>query len=182
MYRDTRSEMMRPKTLQSLRAFLFPVIHHLINKEHEMKVDIEKLFTTLGLNLGLIAVFSAVLYFFGVSLDLVLTIAGSMVGLQLIISLCVNVLKWAGAITDGTAGVWSAGFNAAGIVVIAVVLSLNPAFDFTALDAQLIVIARFGALIFGYMVQIAGTKYMHQAVTYGLGVRTFSNKLSLRSA
>ncbi len=147
-----------------------------------MKVDLEKLFTTLGLNLGLIAVFSAVLYFFGVSLDLVLTIAGSMVGLQLLISLCVNVLKWGGVITDGTAGIWSAGFNLAGITAIAVALSLNPAFDFAALDAQLVVIANFGALLFGYIVQFAGTKYMHQAVTYGLGVRTFSNRLSLRSA
>ena len=147
-----------------------------------MKIDLEKLFTTLGLNIGLIAVFSAVLLFFGVSLDAVLTIAYSMVGLQLLISLCINVLKWAGVITDGTAGKWSAALNLVGVAVIAVTLAVNPAFDFAKLDAALVDIARFGALIFGYIVQIAGTKYVHQAVTYGLGVRTFSNRLSLRGA
>lgn len=139
-----------------------------------MKIDIEKLFVTLGLNVGLIAVLSAVLLFFGVKLEVVLAIAEGMVGLQLIISLCVNVLKWAGVITDGTAGVWSAALNAVGLAVIAATLAFNPAFDFTKLDAQLIDIARFGALIFGYLVQVAGTKYMHQAVTYGLGVKKFS--------
>lgn len=139
-----------------------------------MKIDLEKLFSTLGLNIGLIAVFSAVLLFFGISLEVVVSLASSMVGLQLLISLCINVLKWAGVITDGTAGKWSAAFNLAGIAVIAVTLGLNPAFDFAKLDAQLIDIARFGALIFGYMVQIAGTKYVHQAVTYGFGVKKFS--------
>jgi hypothetical protein len=146
-----------------------------------MKIDIEKIFTTLGLNIGLVAVFSTVLALFGVSLDMVLTIAYGMFGLQLLISLCINVLKWAGVITDGTAGKWSAVFNLAGLAVIAVTLALNPAFDFVKLDAQLVDIARFGTLVFGYFVQISGTKYMHQMVTYGLGVRTFSNRLSLRS-
>lgn len=139
-----------------------------------MKLDLEKLLSTLGLNVGLIAVFAAVLGLFGIKLDLLLTIAGSMVGLQLLISLCVNVLKWAGVITDGTAGKWSAAFNLGGLAAIAVTIGLNPAFDFTALDVQLVTIANFGALIFGYIVQIAGTKWMHQAVTYGLGVRQFS--------
>lgn len=139
-----------------------------------MKIDLGKLFVTLGLNIGLIAVFAAVLRLFGVELDVVVAITSSMAGLQLLISLLVNVLKWVGVITDGTAGKWSAAFNLAGIAVIAAVLAVNPAFDFVALDAQLVDIARFGALIFGYIVQIAGTKYMHQAVTYGLGMRQFS--------
>ncbi len=145
-----------------------------------MKIDLEKLFTTLGLNIGLIAVFAAVLLFFGIPLELVVTLASSMVGLQLLIGLGIDVLKWTGVITDGTAGKWSAAFNLAGVAVIAVTLGLNPLFDFAKLDAQLIDIARFGALIFGYIVQIAGTKYAHQFVTYGLGVKTFSNVLSKR--
>lgn len=147
-----------------------------------MKIDLEKLFTAFGLNVGLIVVFAAVLNFFGVSLEVVVTLASSMVGLQLLISLCINVLKWAGVINDGAAGKWSAAFNLAGVAVIALTLGLNPLFDFAKLDAQLIDIARFGALIFGYIVQIAGTKYQHQFVTYGLGVKTFSNRLSQRLA
>lgn len=147
-----------------------------------MKFDIERFFVNLGLNVGLIAVLSAVLLFFGVKLEIVVAIAEGMVGLQLLISVCIDVLKWAGVINDGTAGKWSAALNLVGLGVIAVTLALNPAFDFTKLDAQLVDIARFGALVFGYIVQVAGTKYMHQTVTYGLGVKTFSNNLRARSA
>lgn len=134
-------------------------------------MNIEKLLKTLGLNLGLIAVFSAVLALFGVSLDVVLSIAGSMVGIELLISLAVNVLKWAGVVSDGTAGKWSAALNLGGLAIIAVTLGVNPAFDFAKLDAQLVDIAKFLSLIFGYIVQVAGTKYFHQSVTYGLGVK-----------
>lgn len=146
-----------------------------------MKIDLEQLFKTLGLNVGLIVVFAAVLNYFGVDLGVVVSIASSMVGLQLVISLCINVLKWAGAISDGVAGKWSAGLNLAGVVIIAVTIGLNPAFDFVALDVALVDIARFGALVFGYVVQIAGTKYIHQAFTYGIGVKAFSNSLSSRA-
>lgn len=140
-----------------------------------MKIDLESLFKTLGLNLGLVAVFSAVLALFGVDLQTVLTIAGSMVGIQLLISLAVNVLKWAGVVDDGTSGKWSAALNLAGLAVIAVTLGINPAFDFAKLDSQLVDIAKFLTLIFGYIVQMAGTKYMHQSVTQGLGVKSFSH-------
>lgn len=143
-----------------------------------MKVDLGKTLSTLGWNVGLIAVFSAVLKLFGVSLENVLLLAESMVGLQLIISLCINVLKWAGAITDGTAGQWSAALNLVGIGIIASALAVNPAFDFAKLDAQLIDIARFGALIFGYFVQVAGTKNFHKTAVYGLGVKAFGKPVS----
>lgn len=146
-----------------------------------MKIDLEKLFSTLGLNVGLIIVFAAVLKYFGVDLGAVVSIASGMVGLQLIISLCINVLKWTSAITDGVAGKWSAALNLVGVVIVAITIYLNPVFDFAKLDAQLVDIARFGALLFGYLVQIAGTKYWHQFVTYGLGVNAFSNKLSQRA-
>lgn len=147
-----------------------------------MKINLESLFKTLGLNIGLIAVFAALLHYFGIELNYLLAIVGSMVGLQLIISLFINVLKWGDAISDGVAGRWSAALNLFGVAVIAVVIYINPAFDFTKLDSQLIDIARFGALLFGFMVQFAGTKLVHQSVTYGLGVRQFSNRLSLRIA
>ena len=139
-----------------------------------MKVDLENILRTLGWPLGLIAVFSAVLALFGVPLDVVLTIAGSMVGAQMLISLLVDVLKWAGVVTDGTAGKWSAALNLVGLAVIAAVLGLYPSFDFSKLDTQLVDIAKFLALLFGYIVQIAGTKRLHQFTVRGLGVSAFS--------
>jgi hypothetical protein len=139
-----------------------------------MKIDLEQTLKTLGWNLGLILVFSAVLSVFGVSLENVLTIAGSMVGLELLIFLGIDVLKWGGVITNGTAGIWSAVLNLCGLAVIAVTLVFNPAFDFSALDAQLVDVAKFLTLLFGYIVQFAGTKYFHQFATSGLGVKAFS--------
>lgn len=139
-----------------------------------MKFDIQKIFVSLALPVGLIAVFAAVLTYFGVSLDIVIAIAESMIGLQLLFSLGIDVLKWAGVVNDGTAGKWSALFNLSGIVLIAIALVWNPLFDFTKLDAQLIDVAKFFTLAFTYIVQIIGTKWIHQFTTKGLGVKAFS--------
>lgn len=138
-----------------------------------MKIDLEVLLKSLGLNVAWIAVFAAVLKLFGVDLDTVLGIAATMVGLQLLISLGINVLKWAGVVTSGTSGYWSAGLNFLGLGLIAYLLASNPAFDFVTLDAQFVDIARFLNLFFGFVVQVAGTKYWHQSMLYGLGVSAF---------
>lgn len=138
-----------------------------------MKFDLEVLLKTLGLNAAWIAVFAAVLNLFGVDLNIVLGIAVTMIGLQLLISLAINVLKWAGVVNDGTAGKWSAVLNLCGLGLIAYLLASNPAFDFSKLDAQFVDIARFLNLLFGFVVQVAGTKYWHQGMAYGLGVKAF---------
>jgi hypothetical protein len=138
-----------------------------------MKFNLENILVSLGWNIGLIAVFSAVLSLFGVDLAVVLTIAGAMIGLQLLISLGVDVFKWAGVIKDGTAGKWYAALNLIGLAFIAVTLAVNPLFDFAALDVQLVDIAKFLTLIFGYIVQVAGTKRVHEFSVYGLGVKAF---------
>ena len=138
-----------------------------------MKIDLEVLLKSLGLNVAWIAVFAAVLNLFGVGLNTVLGIAVTMIGLQLLISLAINVLKWAGVVTDGTAGKWSAVLNLCGLGLIAYLLASNPAFNFAKLDAQFVDIARFLNLLFGFVVQVAGTKYWHQSMSYGLGVTAF---------
>jgi len=139
-----------------------------------MKLDIEKVFITLGLPVGLISVFGAVLIYLGLSLDAVLTIAGSMAGLQALFSLGIDVSKWTGAVNDGDAGKWSALLNLIGVVLIAFTLYWNPIFDFSTLDAQLADFAKFLAMAFSYVIQIAGTKWVHQFTTKGLGVKAFS--------
>lgn len=142
-----------------------------------MKFDLENALKTLSWPLGLIAVFSSVLLLFGVQLDAVLTIAGSMLGAQALISLLIDVLKYVGVIRDGSAGKWSAGLNLVGLAGIAVALGLYPSFDFPKLDAQFVVIAQFGSLLFGYIIQIAGTQHVHKFFTHGLGAWRFSYTL-----
>ncbi len=142
-----------------------------------MKFDLGNALKTLGWPLGLTAVFSSVLLLFGVQLDTVLTIAGSMLGAQALISLLIDVLKYVDVIGDGNAGKWSAGLNLLGLAGIAVALGLYPSFNFPKLDAQLVVIAQFGSLLFGYIVQIAGTRLAHRFITRGLGIRMLSYTL-----
>lgn len=139
-----------------------------------MKLNLESLFKALAWPVGLVAVFSAVLLVFGIQLDLVLTIGGSMLGAQILISVAVDVLKYVGVIADGSAGKWSAAFQLFGLAGIAVALRLYPEFNFPALDAQLQVIAQFAMLIFGFIIQVSGAKQVHKAVVKGFGVRSFS--------
>ena len=138
-----------------------------------MKLNLTEILKALAWPVALIAIFSAVLLYFGISLEQVEAIAASMAGAQLLISLLVNVLKWAGVVNDGTAGKWSAAFNLLGYAAIAVSLGLYPAYDFSALDAKLVEFAQFFSLAFGYIVQIVGTKSMHLFTTRGLGVTAF---------
>lgn len=142
-----------------------------------MKLNLEDILKGLGWPLGLVAVFSAVMALFGVALDTALIIAAAMFGAQALISVLIDILKWAGAIVEGDAGKWSAVLNLLGICGIAVALGLYPDFDFPALDGQLMVVAQFISLIFGYIVQMVSTKRMHQFWAYGLGIRAFSNTM-----
>jgi len=137
-------------------------------------MKLEVALKTLGLPIGLIAVFGAVLAIFGISLDQVLVIAGGMIGLQLLIAVVVNVLKMAGVVDDGTAGKWSAVFNLLSMTGVAALIGVNPQFDFSALDGQFVDIARFTALMITYVVQISGTKMLHNFSVDGLGIKTFS--------
>jgi hypothetical protein len=140
-----------------------------------VKLSLEDILKTLAWPLGLVAVFSAVMLLFGVELGMVLAIAGAMVGAQALISLLIDVLKWAGVIVEGAAGKWSAGLNLLGIVGIAVALAVDPSVDFPAIDSHLMIIAQFLTLVFGYIVQLVSTKRIHQFAVRGLGVQAFSH-------
>jgi len=140
-----------------------------------MKVDLESALKSLGLPFGLVAVCAAVLALFGVALEVVVNVASSMVGLQVLIGLLIDVLKWAGVVKDGTAGQWSAALNLLGLAGIAVALGISPAFDFGTLDARFIVVGQFAALLFAYVVQVVGTKSVHSLLVEGLGIRAFSH-------
>jgi hypothetical protein len=139
-----------------------------------VKLNLESILKSLAWPLGLIAVFSTVLALFGVDLNMVLAIAATMVGAQALISLLVDVGKWTGLVKAGNAGVWSAVFNLLGLAGIAIGLYLNPTFDFNALDVQFQTLAQFAVLVFGYIVQIAGSKRMHELTVKGLGVTALS--------
>lgn len=139
-----------------------------------MKIDLVSILKTLGWPLGLVAVFGAVLMLFGVSLDQVLALAGSLVGLWAVLALIVNILKVVGVVDPGTSGKWSAAFNLAGVIAIAAVLAANPQFDFITLDAKLKIIAEFGTMLLVFMIDMLGTQAMHKVATRNLGISAFT--------
>ena len=137
-----------------------------------MKFDLAQILKALGWPLGLVAILSAVLALFGVSLDQVLAVAITLVGLWALLSVLINVLKVTGVVDDGTAGKWSAVFNLIALGVIAYILGVNPAFDFVALDARLQVIAQFGTLVLTYLINVMGTRAANQVQVKGMGIKT----------
>lgn len=142
-----------------------------------MKVNLKTIFNELALPAGLVALFAAILGLFGVSLDSILLMVEGLVGTFALISLVINVLKWAGVVDDGTAGKWSAVLNLIVVISVAVVFKLYPQFNFGGVDAQIGEFARVAGIVFAYIIQIVGTRRVHLAVSRGLNVRAFSNSL-----
>lgn len=134
-------------------------------------MDLKKLFTDLGIPLGLIAALTAVLVYFGIDIEKALAIGGSLLGTQFAIGVLIDVLKYVGALPDGYSGVASSIFNLIVFGLIVIALKFYPTFDFASADAQIEQIARFVLLVFGYMIQIANTKRIRSAVVYGFGLK-----------
>lgn len=139
-----------------------------------MKLDLPVILKALGLPTGLVAVLSAVLLLFGVDLSQVITVAASLVGVWALLSVLIDVLKFVGVVDDGTSGKWSAILNLGVLGVVAFILASDPEFDFGVLDAQLQTLAKFGSLVLTYLINMLGTKAMHQVQVKGLGIKTFT--------
>jgi hypothetical protein len=142
-----------------------------------MKIDLEGVFKTLGLPLGLIVVIGATLTFLGVPLEIVLSVAAGLVGVQLLLSLMLDVLKWAGALPDKLAGIVSAVANLLVLGAVIAALKFFPNFDIAGLDKQLLELAKVLGYLFVYITQIVGTKSIHGFATRVLGIQAFSHTL-----
>lgn len=138
--------------------------------------DPKKLFITLGLPLGLLGVIVALLAWVGLTTDQLVNVAVTLVGLQLMCSFLIDVLKWAGVITDGTSGKWSAAFNLLTLIGVAVWLKFFPTFDIYAADKQLLELAKLLTYVFAYITQIIGTKAVHWFSVNTLGIKVFTFK------
>jgi len=132
-------------------------------------MKLEDTFKTLGLPLALVAVIVALLAWAGLTLEQLYVVAAALVGLQLFTSFLIDVLKYAGVVNAGTAGKWSAAFNLATLIGVAIWLKFFPAFDIYAADSQLFELAKVLGLVFAYMTQMIGTKAVHTvAISKGI--------------
>lgn len=118
----------------------------------------------LGLPTALVGVIVALLAWWGLTAEQLAAVAASLVGLQLFVSLLIDVLKWAGVVNEGSAGKWSAAFNIITLAGVAFWLNFYPAFDINAVDSQLFELAKVLGLVFAYITQLIGTKAVHTVV------------------
>lgn len=139
-----------------------------------MKVNLEAIGKELGLPAGLVALLSVCLGLMGIDLNTIGMIVSGLVCASALVSLLIDVLKWAGVIRDGNAGVWSAAANLVVFVSVVILLRLYPAFDFASADAQLGEVVKLLALVFGYITQIVAAKNIHAVVSRGLNISAFS--------
>lgn len=145
-----------------------------------MKIDLPETLKQLGLPVGLVALFAAILGLIGLSLDNILQICGGLVGMFSLVALLINILKWAGAVNDGTAGKWSAAINLVVLAGVVALVKFVPGFDLAGLDAQIGAFAAVASVVFAYIVQIVGSRQVHKAVTRGLNVSAWSNTMRMQ--
>lgn len=141
-------------------------------------MNLESIVKSLGLPLGVVALIVAVLGLFGLTAEQIAGVAVTLVGAQLCVALIINILKWSGVVNDGTSGKWSAVFNAAIFVGVAVQLKFFPAFDVADVDAQLFEFAKTAGVVFLYVTQVIGTKAIHNVLKQFVSWMSFSNAAS----
>jgi hypothetical protein len=141
-----------------------------------MKIDLPQTLKELGLPVGLVALYAAILGLFGVSLDNILLIIEGLVGTFALVALLIDILKWAGVVNDGTAGKWSAAANLVVLITVTMIFKLYPQVDLSSIDAQIAEFAKVAGIVFAYIIQIIGSKRVHRALVYGLNVQAFSHR------
>jgi len=114
-------------------------------------------------------------YTANLTVEQILTVIAALVGLPMLWALVIDILKWLGVVTDGNAGKWSAGLNLLSLVTVAFVMKFMPQVNITAVDAAIIEVAKFGALVFGYIIQIVDSKAAHDFFVRVLKITAFSH-------
>lgn len=138
-----------------------------------MKIDLDAIWKELRLPIGLTLLFASILGLLGLSLDQIVNLAGSLVGLAAAIGLLLDVLKWAGVLNAGWAGKVSAIINLAVLIGIAALLKFYPTFDFASADVQFAEFAKTFSVVFAYIVQLVSAKSFHNFLVRGVGIQSF---------
>lgn len=111
-----------------------------------------------------------------VKVETILLVIGALVGLPALWAAIIDLLKFAGVVTDGTAGKWNAAFNLLTLVLVVVALNFFPALNIPAIDEKLLEIAKLVGLVLVYVAQIFESKGVHALITKVVPKASFSNK------
>jgi hypothetical protein len=88
----------------------------------------------------------------------------SLAGVSAVIALLVNTLKVLGVVKDGSAPIWSAGFNLLALVLLFALGVINPGADLVQVDSFLAQAAQIGGALLALVAQLWGSRLTHAAV------------------
>lgn len=110
------------------------------------------------------------------NLNLVLTLFAGLVGLPALWSVVIDLLKFAGIVQDGNAGMFNAAFSMLSLLAIAIAVNYFPQVNIPSIDASLIEIAKFAGLLLSFLTQIFVAKGTHSltkriipSLSFGVG-------------
>lgn len=93
---------------------------------------------------------------------------GALVGVAALIAVIINVAKTLQWISDGQAQNWSAGLNLIGMALLLMAKVFRPDLDLIELDSQAAQLATALSVVFGYVLQLLSSKFVHQFALKGL--------------
>jgi len=95
--------------------------------------------------------------------ELFVQLAG-LAGVGALIAFIINALKTFGVVQDGTAQNWSAGLNLLAMAGLLALRVFAPDYPLAETDAQIAQFVNVAVVVFGYVVQLLGSKITHVAV------------------
>lgn len=110
------------------------------------------------------------------NLELALTLLAGLVGLPALWSVIIDLLKFVGVVTDGTAGKWSAAFSIFTIVGVLVAVNFFPSLDIQGTDTLLLEIAKFAGIMVTLLTQIFVAKGTHALTSRVIPALSFSRR------
>lgn len=96
------------------------------------------------------------------TLENILAVLTALVGWPALVALVIDILKYVGAVNDGTAGKWNLGLNLVGFIAVVVLTGYFPNFDIPGLDAYLLEYVKIAAYIFTIVIQVLGARGFHK--------------------
>lgn len=139
-----------------------------------MKEQLNKALAALGIPVSITAIILAVLYTIGIDPEQIALIASGLVGIPALVFLLIDILKWAGVIDDGIAGVLSACFHLIIYAALVVQFKLYPSFDVFTMDAKVLEFAKMAGVVFAYMTSLINAKRFHAFTVNSIGIKAFS--------
>jgi hypothetical protein len=110
------------------------------------------------------------------NLELALTLLAGLVGLPALWSVIIDLLKFAGVVTEGNAGKWSAAFSILSIIGVLVAVNFFPQLNIGGIDKLLFEIAQFAGIILALLAQIFVAKGTHALTSKVIPGLSFDNK------